>query len=556
MTRRPLVPLLCAAAVLLSACSGGDPAPPAPPASQGPSSAPASPAPSPTPAALPWGPTEDELAAARETVAAWTPEQLAGGVLVPRYAGTDPRAPADLVRELHAAGVIVMGDNVVDAEQVRASTEAVQQAAREDGRDWPAVVSVDQEGGLVARLKSPVAADFPTFMSAGAAIAGGRERGDELSAVEVVSQAATAAGLELRGLGFSWVFAPVADVTTGADDPTIGSRSASDDPSLAVGAVAAAVEGYRAAGIVPVAKHYPGHGSVSADSHETLPVQPATIEELRARDLLPFSAATSAGVPAVMMSHIAVDVFEPGVPASLSAPAYASLRGPDVGFAGLAVTDAQDMVAITAQYGSGGAAVKALQAGADVLLMPLDAAAAHGAVVTALGDGSLPRERVEDAAAKVVAVQTWQARVAPAAAVPADADAAAGEASRALSAAAVTAVDGSCAAPWVGEAFQVAGGTDTDRARLAAAAERAGVATGSGPTVRLLGGGSSGGSGDVVVALDAPWALGSTQGTTATLALYGRSDGAFDALVAVLTGAARPQGALPVSIGRTTSTDC
>jgi beta-N-acetylhexosaminidase len=555
MTRRPLVLLLCAAVALLPGCGGGDPAAPSTPSSATSSDAPTSPGPSPTPAALAWGPTEDELAAARETVAGWTPEQLAGGVLVPRYDGTDPQAPAELVRELHVAGVIVMGDNVVDAEQVRASAEAVQQAAREDGRDWPAVVSVDQEGGLVARLKSPVAADFPTFMSAGAAIAGGRARGDEAGGAAVVQEAASATGLELRDLGFTWVFAPDADVTSGPDDPTIGSRAASDDPSLASAAVTAALAGYEGAGIVPVVKHFPGHGSVPADSHETLPVQDATIDELRARDLQPFSAATAAGAPAVMMSHIAVDAFEPGVPASLSAPAYASLRGPDVGFEGLAVTDAQDMGAITAQYGSGGAAVTALQAGADVLLMPLDLTSAHTAVVTALGDGSLPRQRVEDAAAKVVAVQTWQGRVAGEAAVPPDAGEAAAEAARALSAAAVTAVDGSCAAPWVSDALQVAGGTDADRARLAAAAERAGVATGSGPTVRLLGG-SSGGSGDVVVALDAPWALGSNEGGTATVALYGRGDGAFDALVAVLTGVSRPQGALPVSIGRTSSTDC
>ena len=114
--------------------------------------------------------------------------------------------------------------------------------------------------------------------------------------------------------------------------------------------------GYDAAGIVSVAKHYPGHGSVPADSHETLPVQPATLEELRARDLLPFAAAAEAGAPAVMMSHIAADAFDPGVPSSLSPKAYASLRT-DAGFEGLAVTDAQDMGAITVgvrQRGSGG----------------------------------------------------------------------------------------------------------------------------------------------------------------------------------------------------------
>ena len=541
------------AACALVACSQ-PPEPPATSSAGATSTTSAPPSPTPTPEPLAWGPTEDELAQARETVAGWTPEQLAGGVLVPRYDGTDPATPAALVRELHLAGVIVMGDNVADAEQVAATAAAVQQAATDDGRTWPAVVSVDQEGGVVARLKSPVATDFPTFMSAGAAIAGGRARGDEAGSGSVVAEATTSTGLQLRGLGFTWVFAPDADVTIGPQDPTIGSRSPSDDPGLVASAVTFATQGYGAAGIVAVAKHYPGHGSVPADSHETLPVQPATIDELRTRDLPPFQAAARAGVPAVMMSHIAADAFDPGIPASLSPKAYASLRA-DAGFEGLAVTDAQDMGAITSEYGSGGAAVTALAAGADVLLMPLDLRAAHTAVVTALGDGSLPRERVEDAAAKVVAVQTWQARVAGEVPVPDDATARADAASLALSAAAVTVVDGGCTGGYAPDGFVVAGGTDADRARLGSAAERAGVRTGSGPTVRLLGG-SGGGSGDVVVSLDTPYALEGSRGGTATLALFGRTDAAFDALVAVLTGATAPQGALPVSIGRTTSTDC
>ncbi len=538
----------------LVACSGGPPAP------SGTSSTASDPSSTTTTAAPPsvepltWGPTEDELVQAREVVSGWTSEQLAGGVLVPRYDGTDPQTPADLVRELHLAGVIVMGDNVADAEQVAATTAAVQEAAADDGRTWPAVVSVDQEGGIVARLKSPVATDFPTFMSAGAAIAGAWARGDEASATDAVTRAAAATALQLRGLGFTWVFAPDADVTAGPQDPTIGSRSPSDDPALVSAAVAAAVKGYAASGIVAVAKHYPGHGSVPADSHETLPVQPATLDELRAGDLVPFGAAAEAGVPAVMMSHIAADAFDPGVPASLSPKAYASLRA-DAGFDGLAVTDAQDMGAITTEYGSGGAAVQALAAGADVLLMPLDLRAAHAAVVTGLGDGSLPRERVADAAAKVVAVQTWQARTAAEVPVPADVGEQADAASRELSAAAVALVDGSCEAGWAPDGFQVAGGTDADRERLQDAADRAGVGTGSGPVVRLLGG-STGGSGDVVVSLDVPYVLETARGSTATLALFGRDAGAFDALVAVLTGTATPQGALPVSIGRTTSTDC
>ncbi len=495
-----------------------------------------------------------ELERARDEVRSWTPEQLAGGVLVPRYDGTDPETAADLVRELHAAGVIVMGDNVVSSEQVLATARAVQQAAVLDGRDWPAVVSVDQEGGRVARLEGQATA-FPTFMSAGAAMAGARSRGEESAGQEVVRQGTRTAGEELRALGFTWVFAPDADVTSGASDPTIGSRSASDDPALAAQAVSAAVQGYRDAGVVPVAKHYPGHGSVPVDSHEGLPVQPAGLDELRATDLVPFSAAVRAGAPAVMMSHIAVDAFDPGVPSTLSPKAYASLRA-DAGFQGLAVTDALDMAAVTAGRGSGAAAVSALVAGADVLLMPLDPLIAHAALTAAINDGTVPRERAQDAAAKVVAVQRWQARNATELPTDPAVALAAGAASQALSSAAVTLVDGPCSGALVEGTVQVVGGTPADRSLFAEAASAAGLQTGSGAVVRLLGTGTSTGSGDVLVALDAPFGLGTARGSTATLAVFGRSPGAFAALIDVLTGDASAQGALPVSIGRTTSTDC
>jgi len=548
--------VVATALALVAACTSGDAGEQEPaPASPGPgASSSRSPTPTPAPTALDWGPMPAELEQARAVVRSWTPEQLAGGVLVPRYDGTDPETAAVLVSELHAAGVIMMGDNVASSEQVLATAQAVQQAAAADGRDWPAVVSVDQEGGRVARLEG-LATAFPTFMSAGAAVAGARSRGEEAAGQEVVRQGTRTAGEQLRALGFTWVFAPAADVTTGPSDPTIGSRSASDDPALAAAAVSAAVQGYRDAGIVPVAKHYPGHGSVPVDSHEGLPVQSASMDELRARDLIPFSAAAQAGVPAVMMSHIAADAFDPGVPSTLSPKAYASLRA-DARFEGLAVTDALDMAAVTEGQGGAGAAVTALQAGADVLLMPLDARAAHAALTSAIDDGTVPRERAQEAAAKVVAVQRWQARSAAASPAGPAVTEAAGAASQALSSAAVTLVDGPCSGALVEGAVQVEGGTTADRALFAEATTAAGLQTGSGAVVRLLGTGTSTGSGEVVVALDAPFGLGTARGSTATLAVYGRTPGAFAALLDVLTGDATAQGALPVSIGRTTSTDC
>ncbi len=203
---------------------------------------------------LSWGPTVGELEDAEALVAGWSSEQLAGQVLVGRYAGTDPAVPAELVRDLHLAGVCVTADNVVDEQQVLATTAAVEGAVAESGRDFPAVIGVDEEGGSVAHLRG-VATDFPAFATAGEAIADSGSRGRV-----AVKGAALATGLELRLLGFTWVYAPVADVTIGAADVTIGSRAPSDDPALAGAAVKQAVAGYNRSGIVSTTKHFPGHG--------------------------------------------------------------------------------------------------------------------------------------------------------------------------------------------------------------------------------------------------------------------------------------------------------
>lgn len=500
----------------------------------------------PTPEALSWGPMPEELADAAERVTTWTPEQLAGGVIVARYGGTAPSTPAALVSELHLAGVIVMGDNVAGADQVVATAAAVQAAAAADGREWPAIVSVDQEGGRVARFTGEVTA-FPSLMTGGAAVAGEPDIG-----TRAVTRAARTSGAQLRALGFTWVNAPVADVTVGPTDPTIGSRSPGGDPALASRVVMAAVDGYREAAIVPVVKHYPGHGSVTVDSHEALPVQSSSLDDLKARDLVPFADAARAGAPVVMMSHLAVDAFEPGVPATLSAAAYASLRS-DAGFEGVAVTDALDMAAVVAAYGPGAAAVAALAAGADVVLMPSDVHAAHSAVAAAIAEGTVPRARAEEATAKVIALQRWQAQLAAERPLGAGSTltGSAREASRALSAAGITRLGGPCAGALVEEPVQVVGGDRSDRLLLTEAAEAAGLEVvppgGTGSVVRLLDGDGPVGSGDVLVALDTPYPLASARGSSATLALYGRSPSAFAALVDVLTGAAAAPGALPVT---------
>lgn len=416
--------LLCCA--LVAGCSGGDPATSPPP--DGRTSSPtgsSEPTTEPPPDAgqpTGWGPTEGELARAAGIVADWGAERLAGQVIVGRYAGTDPAEPAAMVRDLHLAGVCVTSGNVTDDAQVRATTAAVSEAHAADGRDWPAVIGVDEEGGVVSHLRG-IATEFPAFATAGTAIAAEGRLGEQ-----VVAEAARTTGLELRDLGFTWVFAPVADVTIGAADPTIGTRSPSGDPALAARAIEAAVDGYNDAGLVSTTKHFPGHGGAAADSHETLPVLGASLRQLRERDLRPFEAAVEAGAPAIMMAHLDVRALQPGMPSSQAPKVYDFLRE-DVGFEGVTITDSLGMGAALSQDFP---AIRALDAGADLLLMPVDTRVTHRLVVEAIRSGEVARERVAEAATRVVALQLWQQRVAGDVPVPPDVTARAQRAAAAL----------------------------------------------------------------------------------------------------------------------------
>lgn len=357
-----------------------------------------------------WGPTVGELDEARALVATWTPAQLAGQVIVGRWQGTDPATAAALVTDLNLSGVQLTGGNIVDEAQVRATNQAVTQAFAATGRDFPPIIGVDQEGGQVAHLRG-VTTDLPAFASAGVAASTGPQ------GTASVRAAMAAAATELRGLGFTWVFAPVADVTIGSADPTIGSRSPSSDPQVAATTSVAAIQGYNDAAIASTVKHFPGHGSATEDSHQTLPVLTASMAELQARDLPPFVASFQAGAPAVMVGHLDVAAIAPGVPTSLAPQTYQMLRE-DLGFEGVAITDSLGMGGVMSRPSP---SVDALTAGADLLLMPADTRAAHAEVTQAIENGTVPRARAEEAAARVVALQRWQQRAAAAVPVPPDA---------------------------------------------------------------------------------------------------------------------------------------
>ena len=527
--RRPA--LIVAAGLALAACSAGGvtdsrPTMPETAVTRTPTPTPEAP---PPPPPLPWGPTRAEYDEAATIVAEMSQDELAGQVIVARYGGTS--APADLVDRYHLGGVIVMGENVVSPDQVRKMIADLRESS---DRPYPLIVAVDQEGGRVARIREP-ATEFPSLMTLGAS----RDPG-------LAAEVTRASGLELRAMGFTMVFAPDADVTSGPDDPTIGTRSASSDPNVAARIVRYAVRGYLEAGIAPVAKHFPGHGSVPADSHVELPVQSASLDELIERDFVPFRAAIAGGVPAVMVAHLNVEAVDPGVPSSVS-PAVVSLLRDDLEFDGVIVTDAQDMAGLAGLYGAGEAAVRSLEAGADIVLMPADVRSAHAGLVAAVDSGRLDLDQLTEAATKAVALAIHQA----AAGRPPDADVVGSHAaeSYAASLAGMSVVDGPCEDRLVGEAIQVVGGDATDRARMVEAAENAGLSVGAGDVVRLLGAlPPNPGSGDVVVSLDTPYALAESTASTAKIALYSRTPDAFRALVDVLTGEATSGGRLPVDV--------
>jgi len=456
--------------------------------------------------------------------------ELAGQVIVAEYDGRT--APAALVERLHLGGVIVMDDNISSTAQLRRSNRSLRAAVRESGRRWPVFIGVDQEGGVVERVQGS-ATRFPSFMSAGAA-----------RQARLTRRAAAASAAELRNLGFTVVFAPDADVTSGPDDPTIGSRSASSRPRLVSRQVRASVEGYLSAGVLPVVKHFPGHGSVPADSHVELPVQTKSLRKLRRTDLVPFREGDGAGLPSVMVGHIDVRAVDPGSPSTVSRPVVTGLLRRDLGYDGLVVTDAMNMAAVAERYSSGQGAVRTLEAGVDVVLMPPDPAAARDGIVRAVREGRLARARLEQAATRQVATLLHMRASDPG--VAPRRPGTSRRASYELSAGAATVVRGPCRGRLVGPSVRASGPADVVR-RFNAAAARAGLQTGSGTSVALVGYGGSGRSADVVVTTDTPYPLARSTARV-KIAMFGDTPGAMRALVDVLLGEARATGTLPVPV--------
>lgn len=299
---------------------------------------------------------------------------------------TSADAPlAAQVAALGVGGVILLGHNILDAAQARALIAGLRQQSPRK-----LLVSVDEEGGRVSRLR-PIVGSTPSARTLGQ-----RPLAD-------IAAVAAERGTVLRDLGFDLVLAPVADADGGPAGGAVGDRAFATTPAEAGPRAAAFADGVRRAGVAATAKHFPGQGGL-ADSHDGQVVSDTPLAELRAIATAGFGPVVSAGVAAVMMSHVTYRALGP-LPASLEPAAYRMLRS--LGFSGVAITDAVGMEAIVEQWSLPDATVLALNAGADlVLATPGDKAAAmRDGVVAAVTGGRLPEARLDEAVGRVLALR-------------------------------------------------------------------------------------------------------------------------------------------------------
>ncbi|TDD15940.1 beta-N-acetylhexosaminidase [Nonomuraea diastatica] len=315
------------------------------------------------------------------------------------------QTPAKVIRKYHLGGVILFPQNVRSARQVVGLTNGMQRAAK----GVPLLVATDQENGLVARM-SALMTDFPGAGEIGAK--------NDLSLSRAV---AAATGRELRSLGVNLDFAPVADVNVNPANPVIGRRAFGDDPKKVAKMVSAAVKGFDDAKIAATVKHFPGHGDTTVDSHSGLPVINHTKAEWERIDAPPFKAAIAAGVDAVMSAHIVFPKLDPsGDPATLSKPILTGLLREKLGFKGVISTDALNMGGARTKYDDGEVAVRAVLAGADLLLMPNDLPKAHRAVLAAVKSGRISKQRLDQSVTRLLTLKQSKGLLAEAPAASAD----------------------------------------------------------------------------------------------------------------------------------------
>jgi beta-N-acetylhexosaminidase len=329
-------------------------------------------------------------------------EEKVGQIMVGFFRGaTLSPEQQQRIRDLHLGGVVLYTEsgNIEGTGQVSDLVTSIQDTARNAGV-IPLFVSIDQEGGTICRLTQGVTV-FPGNMALGA-----------VGSSKLSASSADIMARELRALGITMNYAPVVDVNSNPANPVIGERSFGSSPEDVARLGMAQIDAYRDAGVLCVAKHFPGHGDTDIDSHVGLPIVRHDRSRLDAVELYPFKAMVKAGVPVVMTAHVEVPALDPsGLPATLSAPILGVLRN-EMGFDGLIITDSMGMGAIVQGWGLEEASILSFLAGSDILLFgadkghePAEQDGIHQTLVAAVKSGRIPMERLDKAVRRILTVK-------------------------------------------------------------------------------------------------------------------------------------------------------
>ncbi len=292
------------------------------------------------------------------------------------------------IENYHVGGVILFAENLDTLEQTQKLTQDMQDAA-----EIPLFIGIDEEGGRVSRLnKSNI--PHETIPAA-----------EEMTEPAQAEAAGKSIGEILAEIGVNVDFAPVADVNTNPDNPVIGNRAYSSDPNQAADMVCAFLKGLQGTGVSGTVKHFPGHGDTAADSHKGEVFVSHDLERLKEVEFVPFAKAIENGVDFVMVGHIKTpNATSDNLPATLSAQAVKFLRK-DLGYDGVAITDAMNMQAITDYYGIGESTIMAVSAGIDIVLMPGDIDEAYQALLGGVKEGRISEEQLEESVRRILSLK-------------------------------------------------------------------------------------------------------------------------------------------------------
>ena len=336
----------------------------------------------------PSGPAEAKWV--NKILAQMTLEEKVGQMIAWRYNGRFFNRDSEAVKELvnlvvkeKIGGLIIFAGDVYETSHL---TNFLQEKAR-----VPLLIAADFEWGAAMRINGTTL--FPPLMALGAT--GSDEMAYEMGKITAI---------EGRALGIHMTYAPVVDVNINPDNPVISARSLGERPETVGRLAAAFIRGCQENGMIATAKHFPGHGDTALDSHNLMPSINADINRLEQVELFPFAEAIRAGVEAVMTAHLFVPALDPtpGLPATLSPLILTDLLRKKMGFKGLIVTDAMTMGGVTTAFSAQEAALKSVQAGVDMVLLPPDLPGVIYALVRAVREGAIPESRIDDSARRVL----------------------------------------------------------------------------------------------------------------------------------------------------------